>query len=464
MLLSALAFVLNSAVVAPPKPVPAVSASDDPPIRVWLDGDSYHPGDRATLKIRLSDDGYVVVLRADGDGHLRVLFPLDPGTDNFVKGGKTFEVRGRGDREAFQVDDQNGTGTIFAAVSAQPFTFSGYVLGDHWDYKVLGNEDLGSDPEAAMVDLVHNMAGQNHFDYDVTTYTVSTQVAYDGGGDYSAPSYYPTYYPCWGCGPWYGGSGIFVNFRFGHPFYGYYNSCYYDPFWCDGFDVPFYGAYYYRPYYGYGYFHPRYAFSGPRVYRPFAPSYRPPFGVPRTTTVTSVGVRSRFTPRGGSTVARGGVDGRGGFGEGRRGGSMGGSPSRGAAPSRGNAPSRPEARPAQPSGGGRSQPEPRRGRGNNGETFTRPNTQIRQEPMRPAPRMESPRMESRPAPRMESRPAPRMEAPRFESRPAPRMESRPSSPAPRSFSAPSFRPSAPAPAPRGGGGGGGGGGGRRPNR
>lgn len=442
MLLTALAFLLNTPVAAP-KPI-RVSTSDDPPIRVWLNEDTYQPGDRATLKIRLSDDGYVVVLRADADGHLRILFPLDPGTDNFVKGGKTFEVRGRGDRDAFQVDDQSGTGTIFAAVSAQPFTFSGYVLADHWDYKVLGSEDLGSDPEAAMVNLVHNMAGQNHFDYDVTTYTVSTQVAYSG--DYT-PSYYPTYYPCWGCGPWYGGSGIFINFRFGYPRYGFYNSCYYDPFWCDDFYAPFYGAYYYRPYYGY--FHPRYAFYGPRGYRPFAPAYRPPFGVPRTTTVTSVGVRNRFSPSGGTTVARGG------FEPGRRGG---GSGSMGGAPSRGNAPSRPEARPAQPSGrqspppdrGGRSQPEPRRGRGNNDQTFTRPSTPIRQEPMRPAPRMESPRFESRPAPRMESRPAP---APRMESRPAPS----------RSFSMPSFsRPSAPA--PRGGGGGGGGSGGRRPSR
>jgi len=447
MLLSALAFVLNSPVVAPP-PKP-VSASDDPPIRVWLSENTYQPGDRATVKIRLSDDGYVVVLRADGDGHLRVLFPLDPGTDNFVKGGKTFEIRARGDRDAFQVDDQNGTGTVFAAVSSQPFTFTGYTLGDHWDYKVLGDQDMGSDPEAAIVDLVHNMAGQNHFDYDVTTYTVSSQVAYDGGSSYYSPGYYPAYYPCWGCGPWYGGSGIFINFRFGYPYYGFNSSCFYDWFYCDGFGVPFYGAYYRPYYYGYGYFHPRYAFSSPGVYRPFGGAYRPPFGVPRTTAVASVGVRNRFAPSGGSFAGRGGV-------EGRRGGSMGGAPQRGSAPSRPEArPSRGPDRTARPSSppadrGSRGAPEGRRGgRGNNDQSFTRPSAPMRQEPMRPAPRTESPRYESRPAPRMES-------APRFESRPAPRMESRPAP----SFSAPSFHPSAPAPR----GGGGGGGGGRRPNR
>src|SRR5579864_3482673 len=138
MLITSLLLMLGS-----PAEVPKVApATDDPPIRVWLNENTYQPGDRATIKIRLADDGYVVVLRADAYGHLRILFPLDPGTDNFVKGGRTFEVRGRGDRDAFQVDDQSGTGTIFAAVSSQPFAFSGYVLGDHWDYKVLGGEDL----------------------------------------------------------------------------------------------------------------------------------------------------------------------------------------------------------------------------------------------------------------------------------------------------------------------------------
>src|SRR4029077_12676205 len=217
MLITSLLLMLGTPVAAP-KVVPA---TDDPPIRVWLGDNTYQPGDRATVKIRLADDGYVVVLRADASGHLRILFPLDPRTENFVKGGKTFEIRGRGDRDAFQVDDDNGSGTVFAAVSAQPFTFNGFVLGDHWDYKALSSQDLGSDPEAAMVDLVHNMAGQNHVDCDVTTYTVSRSVAYSS--DY-APSYYPAYYPCWGCGPWYGGGGIFINFRFGHPYY--YNNCY----------------------------------------------------------------------------------------------------------------------------------------------------------------------------------------------------------------------------------------------
>lgn len=470
MLITAMLMMVGATPVTVPK---VMSASDDPPIRVWLDADRYQPGDRATVKIRLADDGYVLVLRADTRGHLRILFPLDPSTDNYVKGGRTFEVRGRGDREAFQVDDDNGSGTVFAAVSQQPFTYSGFVLGDHWDYRVLESEDLGSDPEAAMVDLVHNMAGGNHFDYDVTTYTVATE-AVSYAEPYSYPTYAPTYYPCWGCGPWYGGTGIFINFGYNSPYY--YNSCWYDPFWCDFYGYP-YGYSYYRPYYGY--YHNRYTFyaSG---HRPFAPTYRPPFVVPRRTTVTAAAPRRRWDP-GTSTASRGGrptgIDGRSaGIEPGRRGESggrsgVGGGGGRGGESGRGSGrnagPSRPEGRPAspQPGRGGHDAPPPR-GRNHN-DVVTRANDPVRQEPARPdyRPATPAPRPVYRPAPapRPEYRPAP-APRPEYHPAPAPRPEYRPA-PAPRMQSRPAPPPrveSRPSPPPRsnGGGGGGGGGGGR----
>src|SRR5258707_10932878 len=97
-------------------PLPAVALrSDDPPVRVWLDPDAYvTTGDRMHVHLRAAADGYVIVLRADAQGRVRVLFPLDPTDDAFVRGGKTVEVKSRGDREAFSVDDASGTGTVHA--------------------------------------------------------------------------------------------------------------------------------------------------------------------------------------------------------------------------------------------------------------------------------------------------------------------------------------------------------------
>src|SRR5712691_13487697 len=132
-----LLLLLSLAVPAPSGAgIPAVR--NDPPVQVWLNQDNhFQRGDRAQVNVKLGEDGYLVVLRADADGRVRVLFPLDPGDDAFVRGGSKIEVRGRGDREAFYVDDREGTGVVLAARSVQPFKVDEYVRGDHWDYRVL---------------------------------------------------------------------------------------------------------------------------------------------------------------------------------------------------------------------------------------------------------------------------------------------------------------------------------------
>ena len=99
-------------------PTPAVAPHDDPPIRLWINNDrSFLPGDRAKVEVRTRDDGYLLVFHVDPEGHLRVLFPLDPDRDNFVRGGKKYEIRGRGGRESFEIDNTTGKGTVYAAVS-----------------------------------------------------------------------------------------------------------------------------------------------------------------------------------------------------------------------------------------------------------------------------------------------------------------------------------------------------------
>src|SRR5437867_9112085 len=109
----------------------------DPPVQVWLNHNDYARGDRAKVYARVQQDGYLVVLRADADGRVRVLFPLDPGDDDFVRGRQTIEIRGRGDREAFTIDEREGTGVVLAGRSAAPLRFDEFVSGDHWDYRVL---------------------------------------------------------------------------------------------------------------------------------------------------------------------------------------------------------------------------------------------------------------------------------------------------------------------------------------
>jgi hypothetical protein len=201
--------------------------SGDPPIRVSLNS-YYDRGDHAKVRLRVVQDGYVVVLRVDVDGRIRVLFPLDPGDDDFVRGGREFELRGRGGREAFFVDDRSGTGTVLAARSAQPFRYDRFVRGDHWDYRALANDRVLDDPEAGLLDLVTEMADSAHFDYDVATYTIEQ----DGRRVYA--SHY----------------GYRPGYRVGFVFGSRYRCGYYDPIWDPfGCDSYYYDPFYYDPFY-----------------------------------------------------------------------------------------------------------------------------------------------------------------------------------------------------------------------
>jgi hypothetical protein len=266
-----------------------VQANADPAVQLWISNDRrFLSGDRAKVHVRAEDDGYLIVLHSDPDGHLRVLFPLDPDDDNFVRGGKKYEVEGRGGREAFTVDGNSGRGTVYAAVSQAPFRFDGYVLGDHWDYRTLAPDRLPPEPETELTEIVRRMAGGG-FDYDILTYDVVERVVYAGSSYYDSRPYYGSYYGSFYDDPWCGGyysrcgSGLSIGLFFGTPYRRHYRPYYYGYY--PAYDPFFYDPYYYRPvhyypynrYYGYHRpYYPRYGnhYSWPR-YRDHARPYTP---------------------------------------------------------------------------------------------------------------------------------------------------------------------------------------------
>ena len=248
---------------------PAVASHDDPPIQLWISNDRrFLPGERARVHVRTEDDGYLIVLHVDPEGYLRVLFPLDPDKDNFVRGGKKYEVRSRGDREAFEAD-RKGNGTVYAAVAREPFRFDGFVVGDHWDYRALAPSRLSDNPEAELNELVRRMA-QGSFDYDVLGYQVVERVTY-------ASTYYPVYRSwayddpwcySYSCGSYYG-PPFSIAIVFGRP----YRRYYYDPYFY-AYD-PFYNPFFYDPYYYGTIYYPRYVYPRPYHYYPYRDGYYP---------------------------------------------------------------------------------------------------------------------------------------------------------------------------------------------
>lgn len=191
----------------------------NPPIRVWFNYDgNYSYADRARVFTKSAEDGYLIVLRADAAGRVRVLFPLDPTDDQRIARGKKYELKGRGGREAFVVNDSSGHGTVIAAISGTPFRVDELARQGHWDTRALSPRAMRDDPEAELLALVQRMTPRGEqVVYTVASYVVSERYArarypsrYAGAGWWS-------YDPFWGFGPglryglWYRRSIVFVR-------------------------------------------------------------------------------------------------------------------------------------------------------------------------------------------------------------------------------------------------------------
>ncbi len=188
-------------------PAAAQSTQTDPPIHVWYNSDGdYTFGDRAKVYAKSAEAGYLVVLRADMNGRVRVLAPIDPQDDQHVNGGKKYELKGRGGREAFVTEDTTGQGVVLAAWSKSSFDFSRFETNGRWNNDALTGDDQQAnknDLEARLMSLAHEMQPSGSFDYDVATYTVSSPPRY---ARVLEPYGYPYGWGWWGYSPWWGPS------------------------------------------------------------------------------------------------------------------------------------------------------------------------------------------------------------------------------------------------------------------
>ena len=229
--------------------------------------------------MRTDYDGYLIVLHVDPEGRLRVLFPVDPDKDNFVRSGKKYEVRDRGDREAFEVD-ATGRGSVYAAVSRDPFRFDGLT------YLITGTTGQWPRPGCGKIPSRSSTSCFSAWRRAATTMTCSATRSSAGRPTFRPRRYYGSLYDddwcSYSCGrPYFGYSPfrLSIGFFYGRPYRNYYYDPYYyayDPYYNPFFYDPYYYAPAYYPryvyprrYYGYGspYYHDRY-----RTYnRPYTP-------------------------------------------------------------------------------------------------------------------------------------------------------------------------------------------------
>jgi len=168
-------------------------------IEVWTNrgDDPYASGQAARVYFRADQDAYVTVLRVDTDGRVRVLFPREPGEDNFARGGRDYEVLNGSNGAAFYVDDYPGEGYVFAVTAPDPFVYDAVESGDHWDYRVIADGRIRGDPYLALTDLARRIVpdGYNDWDYDLVPYYVQQRYNYPRFLCYDCHSYVG--YPFW---------------------------------------------------------------------------------------------------------------------------------------------------------------------------------------------------------------------------------------------------------------------------
>jgi hypothetical protein len=66
----------------PPAVPPLVAAGV--PVRLFLDQARYTPGSDGQVRVEIGQDGYLVVLYANPDGHVSIAWPVDPGLSDRV--------------------------------------------------------------------------------------------------------------------------------------------------------------------------------------------------------------------------------------------------------------------------------------------------------------------------------------------------------------------------------------------
>lgn len=161
--------------------------------------DVYHRRDPIPVAYRADRDGYVMVMRVDTDGRIRMLYPSDPEGDNFVRGGEDHRVPnpyGYEVEHAFAVDDYPGVGYVFAVLSRDPFDFSPHVRNGHWDYRTMGVDGrVTGDPYVALTEIAEDMLPHGSFGFDLVPYYVEAQFEYPRFVCYDCHAY--TAYPVW---------------------------------------------------------------------------------------------------------------------------------------------------------------------------------------------------------------------------------------------------------------------------
>src|SRR5262245_53674212 len=129
-------------------------------LEVWTDrGDDavYQPGEAMLVKVRATEDAYLIVYEIDSDGHISVLYPWRRGS-NMVEGHRTYRLPPDDSGYELAVEKSVGEGYLVAVASRRPFRDLPWYLRPY-DPQAEGNGYENRDDEEEGFDRDGNVVG-----------------------------------------------------------------------------------------------------------------------------------------------------------------------------------------------------------------------------------------------------------------------------------------------------------------
>lgn len=181
---------------------------DDLEVDIWTDkddGSNYLEGDEIAIYFRASSDAYVTIYDLDTRGNVNLIFPADPGDDNFISGDEIYMIPDSRDDYSLTLEGPPGTEHIQIVATAAP-----HAVPDWRGPRSVKNDDEWDDDYDGDNERFIERINRRYFPND--------GVAFDHVSFYVAPRYYyqPERAECVGdCGTVYidypSGCEVYVN-------------------------------------------------------------------------------------------------------------------------------------------------------------------------------------------------------------------------------------------------------------
>jgi hypothetical protein len=156
-------------------------------LQVWIwpdrgEGGDYRPGDDISMYVEANRDCYLILYNIDTQGRLNILFPYDPWSDNFVRGGQTVRFPRQRDDLDWTVEGPPGVEYVQAIASTYPINppdWPVYIRSvngrDAISYDRGLNDFNAYDDRLAYIRVVNRKITKRHWDYcatDMATFNV----------------------------------------------------------------------------------------------------------------------------------------------------------------------------------------------------------------------------------------------------------------------------------------------------